>query len=53
MTTDFPPAFARQYDGHLKHPKWKGLQPKTIDASARAIRVGIWMTASRPSEKPN
>ncbi|MBL8449811.1 MAG: phage integrase N-terminal SAM-like domain-containing protein [Dechloromonas sp.] len=38
MTHDFPPAFARQYDSHLKHLKLKGLQPKTIDAYARAIR---------------
>ena len=38
MTNDFPPAFARQYDSHLKHLKLKGLQPKTIDAYARAIR---------------
>jgi len=38
MTNDFPPAFSRQYDSHLKHLKLKGLQPKTIDAYARAIR---------------
>lgn len=38
MTTDYPTAFARQYDSHLKHLKLKGLQPKTIDAYARAIR---------------
>jgi site-specific recombinase XerD len=38
MTTDFPAHFARQYDSHLKHLKLKGLQPKTIDAYARAIR---------------
>ena len=38
MTTEFPPAFARQYDSHLKHLKLKGLQPKTIDAYSRAIR---------------
>lgn len=38
MTNDFPPAFARQYDSHLKHLKLKGLQPKTIDSYARAIR---------------
>ncbi len=30
MTTEFPPAFARQYESHLKHLKLKGLQPKTI-----------------------
>ena len=38
MTNDFPEPFARQYDSHLKHLKLKGLQPKTIDAYARAIR---------------
>ena len=38
MTTSFPAHFARQYDSHLKHLKLKGLQPKTIDAYARAIR---------------
>jgi len=38
MTTEFPAHFARQYDSHLKHLKLKGLQPKTIDAYARAIR---------------
>lgn len=30
--------FARNYELHLKHLKLKGLQPKTIDAYARAIR---------------
>jgi len=30
--------FNRQYQTHLKHLKLKGLQPKTIDAYARAIR---------------
>ncbi len=38
MTTSFPAHFAQQYDSHLKHLKLKGLQPKTIDAYARAIR---------------
>lgn len=38
MTTEFPPAFVRQYESHLKHLKLKGLQPKTIDAYSRAIR---------------
>ncbi|MFA5241758.1 MAG: site-specific integrase [Sulfuricella sp.] len=36
-----PPAaehFDRQYQTHLKHLKLKGLQPKTIEAYARAIR---------------
>jgi len=30
--------FERNYQAHLKHLKLKGLQPKTIDAYARAIR---------------
>lgn len=30
--------FKRQYQAHLKHLKLKGLQPKTIEAYARAIR---------------
>ena len=30
--------FDRHYQLHLKHLKLKGLQPKTIDAYARAIR---------------
>ena len=34
MTNEFPPAFARQYDNHLKHLKLKGFQPKAIDAYA-------------------
>ena len=38
MTKSFQAHFARQYDSHLKHLKLKGLQPKTIDAYARAIR---------------
>lgn len=32
------PEFDRLYQSHLKHLKLKGLQPKTIDAYARAIR---------------
>ena len=28
----------RQYQTHLKHLKFRGLQPKTIDAYSRAIR---------------
>src|SRR3989442_1274553 len=38
MTTNSAEHFARQYQTHLKHLKLKGLQPKTIDAYARAIR---------------
>lgn len=30
--------FKRRYESHLKHLKLKGLQPKTIEAYARAIR---------------
>jgi site-specific recombinase XerD len=38
MPMNFPGHFAQQYDSHLKHLKLKGLQPKTMDAYARAIR---------------
>lgn len=38
MTTTRPAEFDQRYQTHLKHLKLKGLQPKTIDAYARAIR---------------
>ena len=38
MTTSFESIFKQNYQTHLKHLKLKGLQPKTIDAYARAIR---------------
>lgn len=38
MNTPSTPEFDRLYESHLKHLKLKGLQPKTIDAYARAIR---------------
>ena len=38
MTNALAGYFDRQYQTHLKHLKLKGLQPKTIDAYARAIR---------------
>jgi site-specific recombinase XerD len=38
MTNDTATHFDRQYQTHLKHLKLKGLQPKTIEAYARAIR---------------
>jgi site-specific recombinase XerD len=38
MTTHTAEHFDRQYQTHLKHLKLKGLQPKTIEAYARAIR---------------
>lgn len=38
MTSPSAPEFDRLYQSHLKHLKLKGLQPKTIDAYARAIR---------------
>jgi integrase/recombinase XerD len=38
MKTSTAAHFDRQYQTHLKHLKLKGLQPKTIDAYARAIR---------------
>lgn len=35
--------FKQNYQSHLKHLKLKGLQPKTIDAYARAIRrIGVY-----------
>jgi integrase len=35
--------FDRQYQRHLQHLKLKGLQPKTIEAYARALRsLGAW-----------
>ena len=33
------PAFAQRYASHLKHLKLQGLQTKTVDAYARAIRT--------------
>jgi len=38
MKTHTTEHFDRQYQMHLKHLKLKGLQPKTIEAYARAIR---------------
>nr|WP_026596179.1 site-specific integrase [Methylohalobius crimeensis] len=38
MKAVFQEQFKRNYDTHLKHLKLKGLQPKTIEAYARAIR---------------
>ena len=38
MTSTFSEHFDAQYQKHLKHLKLQGLQPKTIDAYARAIR---------------
>lgn len=38
MTKPSTADFDRQYQTHLKHLKLKGLQPKTIEAYARAIR---------------
>lgn len=38
MKTPTDDHFERQYQTHLKHLKLKGLQPKTIEAYARAIR---------------
>lgn len=38
MTSPFPTHFNQQYEAHLKHLRLKGLQPKTIQAYARAIR---------------
>jgi integrase/recombinase XerD len=38
MTAPSAADFKGQYDTHLKHLRLKGLQPKTIEAYARAIR---------------
>lgn len=38
METHVDTNFKRNYERHLQHLKLKGLQPKTIDAYARAIR---------------
>ena len=38
MKPTTPTQFDQQYQSHLKHLKLKGMQPKTIDAYARAIR---------------
>jgi site-specific recombinase XerD len=38
MTTPYDADFKRKYETHLKHLRLKGLQPKTIEAYARAIR---------------
>ena len=38
MTTSSESHFKKNYQNHLKHLKLKGLQPKTIEAYARAIR---------------
>ena len=38
MTASSEHTFKRNYETHLKHLRLKGLQPKTIEAYARAIR---------------
>ena len=38
MTSSSEANFKQIYQTHLKHLQLKGLQPKTIDAYARAIR---------------
>jgi hypothetical protein len=38
MKSSNDPTFNRRYGAHLKHLRLKGLQPKTIEAYARAIR---------------
>lgn len=43
MTSSSQSTFKQNYQTHLKHLKLKGLQPKTIEAYARAIRrVGAY-----------
>ena len=36
--TNAPAAFEQRYNSLFKHLRLKGMQPKTIDAYARAIR---------------
>ena len=38
MTSSIDSTFKRDYQTHLQHLRLKGLQPKTIEAYARAIR---------------
>ena len=38
MTSALDQDFKRNYEAHLRHLRLKGLQPKTIEAYARAIR---------------
>ncbi len=38
MTAPSDSNFKRKYQTHLKHLRLKGLQPKTIEAYARAVR---------------
>jgi integrase/recombinase XerD len=43
MSASCKERFGRHYEAHLKHLRLKGLQPKTIEAYARAIRsVGAY-----------
>jgi hypothetical protein len=44
MDTTAAPDFEQRYQTHLQHLQLKGLQPKTIDAYARAI--GAWVSIS-------
>ncbi|MEQ1531541.1 MAG: site-specific integrase [Methylococcales bacterium] len=45
MTPSYETIFKQNYHTHLKHLKLKGLQPKTIDAYARAMRrVGAYFS---------
>ncbi|NEX23794.1 hypothetical protein G3480_26615 [Thiorhodococcus mannitoliphagus] len=38
MSSSCEAQFKRHYEAHLKHLRLKGLQPKTIEAYARAVR---------------
>jgi len=39
MESSINPTFKRDYQTHLQHLSLKGLQPKTTEAYARAIRL--------------
>ncbi|WP_373510771.1 hypothetical protein [Thiocapsa sp.] len=47
--------FERRYEAHLKHLRLKGLQPKAIEADARAVRtVGAYFrSATACSSSPS
>lgn len=39
MTTSSESIFKQNYQAHTKHLKLKGLQPKTMDAYARTLKL--------------
>jgi hypothetical protein len=55
MTSPSAADFDRLYQSHLKHLKLKGLQPKTIEAYARAVtpldRGGVQVTMRKVAQQ--